>query len=243
MDSPPDIAVTIDVDWSPDWVIEEVTELLLRRGVKSTWFVTHASPAIERLRTRPDLFELGVHPNRLANSSHGTNDVEVLRYVKALVPEAVSMRTHGLYQTSAFLLAAARDFGIRIDSSLYLPASIAAVFDFSFDGVTLRRAPFSWADDVAIRACVPDWTLPADLTSAPGLKIFAFHPIHLVLNTIDYGVYEHLKTVAPLPQWDRALIEPRRFPGVGPRTVFEQLIAALAPGRPIQLKDLLPEQG
>jgi len=35
------IALTLDIDWAPDWMIEKVAEMLLKYGVKATWFATH----------------------------------------------------------------------------------------------------------------------------------------------------------------------------------------------------------
>ncbi|SVD69909.1 uncharacterized protein METZ01_LOCUS422763, partial [marine metagenome] len=47
--------ITIDIDWAPGWMIDFVTAILIENGVKATWFVTHASPAIESIRERPDI--------------------------------------------------------------------------------------------------------------------------------------------------------------------------------------------
>ena len=69
----------------------------------------------------PELFELGIHPNCLPGSTRGNTENGVLAHMKEIVPEAVSMRTHGLYQTSNFLRKAARDYGIEINVSLLLP--------------------------------------------------------------------------------------------------------------------------
>src|SRR5579871_657958 len=170
-----EVLITFDIDWSPDWMIDEVSELLATSGVKSTWFVTHASPGIERIRQCTDFFELGIHPNCLPGTQHGSGDREVLKHVKEIVPEAVSMRSHGLYQTSAFLLAAARDFGIRVESNCLFPgASGLAVTDLRVDDVVIRRVPFYWADDLAMRDPNTVWGNPA--CDGPGLKVLAFHP-------------------------------------------------------------------
>ncbi|HEY8645027.1 MAG TPA: hypothetical protein VIL77_04030 [Gaiellaceae bacterium] len=66
-----DCFLTLDVDWCPDSAIDDVAELLIERDVPATWLVTHTSPAIDRLRLRADLFELGIHPNFLPGSTHG----------------------------------------------------------------------------------------------------------------------------------------------------------------------------
>jgi hypothetical protein len=71
MRTPQRVLLTLDIDWAPDAAIDFVAEILVSRGVKATWFVTHDSPGVRRLRARPDLFELGIHPNFLPGSSHG----------------------------------------------------------------------------------------------------------------------------------------------------------------------------
>jgi len=85
-----EIAITLDVDWAPDFVIEDVAELLINSSVRATWFVTHASSAIDDLRKRPDLFELGIHPNFLPGSTQGADVDSVLNHCMSLVPDAVS---------------------------------------------------------------------------------------------------------------------------------------------------------
>lgn len=106
-----DFILTLDIDWAPDFVIEQVARIMIENKVKATWFVTHESEAIERLRENDDLFELGIHPNMLSGSTHGKTEDEVLTHVKKIVPGAISMRTHGLYQTSNFIVKAAKEYG------------------------------------------------------------------------------------------------------------------------------------
>lgn len=57
------IMITLDIDWAPDWVIDEVASIHIEHKVKVTWFVTHATMAVERLRENSDLFELGLYTN------------------------------------------------------------------------------------------------------------------------------------------------------------------------------------
>src|SRR5688572_22770431 len=56
------IFLTIDIDWASDEVIADTAALVEEAGVAATWFVTHDTPQIGRLRANP-LFELGIHPN------------------------------------------------------------------------------------------------------------------------------------------------------------------------------------
>jgi hypothetical protein len=217
--------VTFDVDWSPDWMIEDVCRILDSHDAPSTWFVTHDSPAIRKLRLRADRVELGIHPNCLPGSTHGRSEREALAHVKRIVPEAVSMRTHGLYQTTAFLLLAAAEFGIRLDSSIFMPIFDAMPFDLRVENIHMTRIAFFWADDLTMRDPHGSWQLPDGLQD-PGTRVFAFHPFHIALNTTDYSLYERLKKECPLPQWSESFVAAHRNPGDGPRTFLEKLVRA-----------------
>lgn len=116
-----DVYLTLDVDWAPDFMIDNVAERLVSQGVNATWFVTHESPAIDRLRRHPGLFELGIHPNFSRGSTHGATPEAVLRSCLSLVPDAVSMRTHALIQSSPLLVQVRASTSIRIDVSMFLP--------------------------------------------------------------------------------------------------------------------------
>ena len=201
------LVLTLDVDWAPDFVIDEVAAVLTGHRVKATWFVTHQSAAIDRLRSHGDLFELGIHPNMLPGSTHGQSEDEVLSHVKEIVPDAVSMRTHGLYQTSTWLAKAARDYAIQIDASLFLPnTDHLAPHQLKWDEADLWRVPYYWEDDMEMFQDPPRWQLNALRSSAPGWKIFNFHPIHVVMNTQSFSTYKELSSQRDLKSWDPAFV-------------------------------------
>ena len=235
------IIITFDIDWSPDWMIEDVCGILDAHDLPSTWFVTHDSPAIRNLSARKDRIELGIHPNCLPGSTHGKTEREVLGHMKRIVPAAVSMRTHGLYQTTSFLLLAASEFGIRLDSSIFLPVARTESFDLRVETNRLRRVAFQWADDLTMRDPGCSWGLPAWLED-PAVKVFAFHPFHVALNTADYALYERLKRKCPLPQWTEEFVAEHRNPGEGPRAFLENLARASATSATGRLCDLLADE-
>ena len=39
-----DYLIFLDVDWTLDFVIEYVANILVEHGIKATWFLTHDSP-------------------------------------------------------------------------------------------------------------------------------------------------------------------------------------------------------
>ena len=92
-----DILITIDTDWVPDFAIEKTADILIENQVKTTWFLTHNSKAIRRLFEYSDLFELGIHPNFMSDSTQGDSYEEIMKYLLCIVPDAKSIRTHGLF--------------------------------------------------------------------------------------------------------------------------------------------------
>lgn len=223
------VAITFDIDWSPDWIVEEVAGMLREKGLKSTWFVTHQSLTLDRMRAEPRLFELGIHPNCLPKSNHGSTEHEVMSFMRQLVQEAVSMRTHGLYQSTGFLIRAARDFGIEVDSSLLIPrAADLQTHMLQIGDVSLKRAPLFWEDDIEMLSPAPDWRVD-ESPETLGLRVYAFHPFHIVLNTVDYALYENLKSKCPLPKWTPEFLAPHRHIGVGPRQSLIDLMDSLKP--------------
>jgi hypothetical protein len=216
--------VTLDVDWAPDAAIDFAADVLIRTGAKATWFVTHASPAIDRLRARPDLFELGIHPNFLARSSHGSTPEAVLDFCMDLVPEATSMRTHALVQSTPLIDTVLERTSIRCDVSMLLShARLTEPFEFQWGGTTLLRIPYHWEDDVEMLRDMPAFSFDA-ASQGEGLRVFAFHPIHVFLNSVDIQPYEALKAaVKPLSAASVDAMAEFVHSGAGSRTVFAAL--------------------
>ena len=236
-----DGVVTLDVDWAPDWMIDASAEILIRNRVKATWFVTHGSPAVSRLAENRELFELGIHPNCLPHSTHGRTECEVLEHLKDLVPDAVCMRTHSLYQSSPFLFLAARKYGIRIDVSLFLPRTADLRphrFQISEDG--LWRIPYFWEDDYEMYVDGPIWSCWDERLRIQGLRVFDFHPVHVVLNSARLDPYEKLKQERNLRDWSAEFVEPSVNKGVGTATMFGELADELN-GRGMWVSELLLE--
>lgn len=221
-------AITLDVDWAPDFMIDAAADALLAREVKATWFVTHDSPAIDRLRERPDLFELGMHPNFLPGSSHGATPAEVVAHCARLVPGAKAVRTHCLMQSTPLHDELLRGSDVEVDLSLFLPGAdhVEPVVQWSPAG-RLLRLPYVWQDNMEMYSPDPDWRTPA-LLDAPGLRIFDFHPVHVWLNSRAFDGYERLKAAHPLSEVDEMQANRFRTQGPGTMTAFLDLADRLA---------------
>jgi len=235
----PQALLTIDVDWAPDFMIRSLANTLAGASVRSTWFVTHASEAIDELRRRPDMYELGIHPNFLAGSSHGQTPEEVIRHCMDLVPEAVCMRTHSLVQSTRLLETVVRLSPVRVDLSLFLPGipAIGPLIQHVASPL-LVRVPYSWEDDDEMARPVPCWDHKAHLRVG-GPVIFDFHPVHVFLNSSSMQAYNALKSkTGSLDDLSERETAGYVNPEAGTGTMFRALVSDLRSQPSMRVSDL-----
>jgi hypothetical protein len=188
------IFLTFDIDWASDEVLNYTIDLLEEYNAKATFFVTHKTPVLERLRAS-NKFELGIHPNFnfLLNGDfrYGKNYKEVIQYYLDMVPDAVSVRSHSLTQ-SAQIIDEFIVKGLKFDLNLLLMhISNMELRPIPYYADNFIRLPYFWEDDTSIlynkEICVEE------LLAKKGLKIFDFHPIHVFLNSYDLNQYDLAK--------------------------------------------------
>lgn len=192
--------ITIDTDWAPDFAIMQVIELLVKKNIKATWFVTHQSSVLDVLKDHKEIFEIGIHPNFFANSTQGKNNKEVIEKLLTFVPEAKSIRTHSLFQSLNLLDFISHNYPqITIDSSLLMKKSpfLTPHSLYFHSGGMMTRFPIFWQDDIESSEKIPTWNLEEPVYHTKGLKVFNFHPIHLWINTFNINQYLKLKNEIP----------------------------------------------
>jgi hypothetical protein len=234
------IAVTLDVDWAPDFMIDFAAAILIEHRVRATWFITHRSPSLDRLRMHPDLFELAIHPNFFPGSTQGESPGAVLQYCMKLVPEAVSVRIHGLLQSTALLAQIMEQTPIMIDASLFLPrAPDLRPIEYHWAQRRLLRVPYFWEDDFEMERPTPCWQLEALLGNGPGLKVFDFHPVHVYLNSHSMEAYRRLKHDAPnLSDATLELAAEVAQTEAGTQTLFMELTRYLSDTGALRMRDI-----
>lgn len=193
-----EVHITVDVDWAPDWAMRRLMAALGDAGVRSTWFITHETEVLGELRQEPELFELGIHPNFQPGSSHGSSAADVVAECMRIVPEALTMRTHCLVQSTPMLQAVCDASPILLDSSIYLRDAVGVTPSMlPLDrGGSLTRVPYVWEDDLEFFAAGPRWDGQAFVESRHGddeITIIDVHPIHFVLNSASVDDYRGLK--------------------------------------------------
>ena len=237
------LAITLDVDWAPDCVMEDVAGLLLDRGVKATWFATHASPALEFLRRHADLFEVGIHPNFNRGSSHGGTMDEVVRHCLALVPEAVSARSHGLIQSDYLWRYYAESTPIRNECSTFLGhAPRADAVRFHWKGRELIRIPYNYQDNIEMDRPQPVWDAGSFLGGKEGVQMLDFHPFYIYTNAASMETFESVKKAGrPFHELTEKELLPLRREGAGARRMFISVLDYFADhGGGCLVKDLVP---
>lgn len=183
--------LTFDIDWAHDEVLDDTIDVVERADVKATWFVTHDTPVLARLRENPK-FELAIHPNFnfLLNGDdrQGGTVSEVIDRLLAVVPEAKSVRSHSMTQSSQ-ILELFKQKGLTHDSNHFIPEQIGCALKPWYLWNDIVKVPYFWEDDVA---CMYPKNTPLDvLKQRTGIKVFDFHPIHVFLNTEHLDRYEN----------------------------------------------------
>jgi len=187
------IALSFDIDWAPDFIIDFTAKILIDHNIKASWFITHKSEAIERLSDFPELFDLGVHPNFLENSTQGSNFSEIMDFIMKIVPDALTVRTHGMYYSAEISRIFAEEYGLKYDSSIYLKEmSYIQPQLIYYKDSSLLRMPYFWEESGEMMNPIPSFNIENRFNDA-GLKIFDFHPIHVFLNSRSMENYNCLK--------------------------------------------------
>ncbi len=187
---------TFDLDWANEQQINFLIDILGENEIKATFFLTHYSEAVQKIMDRKQLFEVGIHPNFLENSTHGKNFDEVMDYFKSWISSPIGVRAHGLYNTSRYFIEIMKKYpSIQYDVSTYLPyADNIKPYRFEYEGKSMYKIPFNWEDDLEFAVEKPVWHINRLLEKISGLIILNFHPVHIFYNNITNADALEVKT-------------------------------------------------
>lgn len=215
--------ISFDIDWTIDEVILDVIELVEQFDVKCTFFVTHDTPVLKRLRTNENI-QLGIHPNfnPLIDSQDEANTARrTLEKLMEIVPEATVIRSHSMTH-SARWLSMYKEFGLTHLSQYYM-GGVETIQPFKHVN-GLIETPVYFADDGYV--FVQDhkeWkndSIDKILGDAKYIKVYNFHPIHLSLNTDSFDFYNETRNAHQ--NWN-ALLKCVNA-GFGARTILKLLM-------------------
>lgn len=188
------IFLTIDIDWATDEVMDSVLDILEEYNIPVTFFATHKSVTLDRIRKNTN-WELGIHPNfnflLEGDFRYGSNIEQVLDYYMDIVPDAVSVRSHSMTQSTK-ILDAFVNRNLKYDCNHFIPYKVdKTIHPWAYWKGNLFKIPYCWEDDIAL---IYGWSLDVkEVLENECLKVFDFHPIHIFLNTFDIMEYEKFK--------------------------------------------------
>ena len=225
------IFLTIDIDWADDAVINDTIDIVERAEVEATWFITHDSEVISRLRMNPK-FELGIHPNFNflldGDSRNGANYRSIIETLMSIVPEAKSLRSHSLV-TSTKLLQLMPEFGLSHESNHFIPLESCEDLRPYRVWNKVVRIPHAFEDDLFLLSPTSEATggyesvtshIKRFFDGSRGIRVVDFHPIHVFLNTEDLVRYERTRNIHRIPE---ELVK-HRYSGEGIRSALETLL-------------------
>jgi hypothetical protein len=212
-----ELYVTIDTDWVPDYILEYCLGLLQVNGIKATVFATHSSRVLDNLDK--NIFEIGLHPNI---SDFSNAKLEISR-LKEVFPYAVSLRSHSLCHSS-LLYPILNELDIKLTSNYlaFLCKNLVPIVQ----PFGIIEYPIYFMDDAYELMYDGDdkYQLSSLNLFSPGMKILAFHPIHIFLNTNSIQRYKESKHYQNDPQKLRQFVNP----GLGIGDLYKALIDFIA---------------
>ena len=223
----PVVAVTVDVEWAHEIVLRDVATLLDERGLRATFFCTHAGvelPGHDRAlhpnfdRQNNTLFPGGRPP---AGWTDGEFHRFVLESTRRFCPEAAGIRTHRLYFSSD-LLPLYPENGLEYDSTYFLP--LTSGLHPVWKNRDVLELPVCYLDHWDLNAGATQFELAGLRLDEPGLKVLDFHPNLVYLNAATPEQYAASKPRYHDPDHLRAM----RHEGRGVRTLFLELLDYLA---------------
>lgn len=213
-----------DIDWASEEVIQYSHELVTGDQLKLTYFNTHPSLFLDEL-TQTARAKILIHPNFLADSSHGGSFQEVIDYCHKLVPDADGFRCHRYFEVNDIM----DDFfkkGFKFVSNhctrcethikpLRHRSGLLSMPIFLEDGGYLLMDPQLDFDSL----------LPK--LDQPGLKIINFHPAHMAFNTPNFAYTRSIKDSMSRESWnhlDVSGIQKLAYAGSGIRNIIQRII-------------------
>jgi len=229
---PNTVCLSVDVEWSTKEVLEDLVRLFDERGLKATFFVTHAGVSVPG-------HERGIHPNyradgevRRALAVRGDEAPlteqamyeGVVASFKGFAPEAKGARGHSLHYDSR-LLAIYNGAGIEYDSTYQMP--LVQGIAPHWKEYDILELPIFFNDFFELKTGALGFDALRLNLEAPGLKVIDIHPNTMFINASSLDHYEASRKHYKDPDGLLRL----RHEGKGVRTLVIGLMDRLASGR------------
>ncbi len=219
----PVFCLSCDTDWASDYALEQFDALLRDYEIRPTIFATGPSTVLNAMQ-REDRAEIGIHPNFLPGSTHGSEPTEIIDTLMNWFPGSEGFRCHSFVDSTPISMEMARR-GLRYDSNLllFLQPNLVPLAH----GSGLVRYPVFWEDDVHWHHFPDQWELGPLLPAllSPGLKVLNVHPFFQACNIPNGEYYQRIKP--HIQTLDSASQAELRHPGQGAETFLRTVLELL----------------
>lgn len=206
------IVFTCDIDWAPEFVIDDTIKFFDNLGIKLTLFATHDSQVV-----KSSGLDINIHPylSRVPEKEHE----KVISDLMKIYPEAKGSRTHRNYfgyNTPSHL----KKNGIEYDLSVvnWLQPSFG---NKHFSGI--KTFTYSWEDGLHF-----DYNLELSPNMIPyknKVCIYNVHPIIIYLNQDSEDIRkEATKNISDLTKASFGVISEYVFKGYGIKNIIEEFV-------------------
>jgi hypothetical protein len=239
------LAITFDIDWSPDVIVDEIVQPFEQADIPVTLFCTN--PETDRTRMSSNLtgryhqrHELALHPNFI----YSTDYVQVFRDLTAQYPGAVGWRSHnGL--TGWPIQVSGVDSGLGYEVYCTVFPSRMQPFKVNKDRLDLYIFTTNFYDSQMMTVDQYDWSLGAlnlidDILDESRIVVAGFHPNIVYYNITSQDMYEQLKPSYHQPNPNHAT---RRKFERGPRTLIRSLLEQVPRERFTTIADFAIKHG
>ena len=216
------ICFTTDLDWAPEIAIEQMLDLFIENNIGPTVFVTHNSEVIQQ---KKKFIDIGIHPNFVLPSSHGTSPEEIIDCCFNMVPEAKVFRSHRWFASNDIYDILCKK-GILYESNIctymdIIPPFIHRSGMISFPVFFEDGAYIAHSDNL-------EFEVVKEQFMQNGLKVINIHPMHFALNTPYFSYTREIKDRLSREEWnqmDYETLQKLSYKGNGIQAFIRQLVA------------------
>jgi len=202
-----EFALTFDMEWVPDEVLQYTLDILREYSVRATIFGTH------RTDLNLSRHELGIHPN--FNTSKAPGDV--IGELLEIFPKAKCARAHSLLTSTPINMEYIKR-GIKRTSNLLAYGQVGISPILTYGG--LIELPIFFMDDLYLSLEEKKNFLVTKNLGGEGLKVFDFHPDYIFVNAMSSKDNERIKKNYRKPRELKKL----RSKGYGIETLLRELL-------------------
>ena len=185
------VYLTSDIEWATEEQISFFRSYIVSNNLKCTIFITHYSNETKKMIEDPAHFEIGIHPNFMKGSSHGTSLKQVIDFFEPVLEIAKGARSHGLLNHTSYYNYLCENTNLSYEISTYMPRlEIIQPCKFEYREKVIYKIPFNWEDDMEFTVMEPIWNIKKLASKITGENlILNFHPIHLFYNNSSQEKY------------------------------------------------------